>query len=1014
MRTYKNLLSIYSVLLLLFISLPAFSLQTNFRFHEYNKQNKLNQELVKSICQDSMGIYYLATDGGVFSLINDNFIPFRLPEGKSHYFKELLKLKNNKILAVSDDAIYQITPSFEKSKMELLIECNLDPAAPKYPKHIYQDSKGMIWIADYNNIFRYNGNTIEKYEMGKKNLTSSYARSFQFMECDNGNLIVVSQKGLFYYYNSAKNSFSPITSRQDFLVHSSFKLGGNDFLIGTSKGVLKVSFDEDANLIKSDLILKDIIVSSFEQLADNSILAGTWFQGLLEIDMDQDYKIYPVSGFPYFTVNAIFRDEFGKYWVATNSGAVVMEEKFFSSQFLTANSDYVASIADDKSGQVYFAGRNRIYKISNHNNIETEAISFEGSANVLKFYGDIMLIGTESGNLEVYENNVLLTSVKISDLAITAIEVISEEEAWVVANKELFRVNLIDGTFKSYLNQFRGKRLVQDICLTGNKNLYIGGEGKSAYLFFYNRKDDKITNLSRNFKFELTGDVWIRDMKLDDDILYLGSSVGLFQLEDSTITRVNLDDMSDNEINGIAIDQFDALWLTSSRGVIRKRKNDVSLFTPDQGLPSKTFTTKNLLIDKNGYLWVGTSNGLAYAHVSDSIPSTPKPIVHLAKEVTQYIKPDTSLVITANSMLLMDVTATIYPQKQNQFQFCIQKDKDRITEWKGLSSKNQILVSDLDPGSYKICIRCKHEGNYAWSDHRIVPLHVNQVWYLQWYTFLFEVFLVLLLVYATSRYSKKRAQKYLMELEKLVSERTIQLQDANVNLFSANKAKDRFLSIIAHDLKNPFNAIRGFSKLLVQDEDFLTEEEKKEMIETIYKSSDDTFKLLENLLEWANVQKGNFKLNREEFDLEEVMANNLDLHKSLASLKEVNVVGHFESVKVNADKAMVDTVIRNLMSNAIKFSFAGKEIDLRAKQEDGFVVIQVKDQGVGMTAEQMDKLFKIDTVFTSEGTANETGTGFGLMLCKEFVELNGGKIWVESVKDKGSRFFFSIPHSIAV
>ena len=1012
MSAYKYyLIRRFSILLLLFASLSSFGIQTNFRFHEYNKQNKLNQELVKSICQDSLGIYYVATDGGVFSLINDNFIPFKLPEGKSHYFKELLKLKNNKIVAVSDDAIYLITPSFESSKMELLIECNLDPAAPKYPKHVFEDSKGMLWITDYNNIFRYNGNTIEKYEMGKKNITSSYARSFQFMECDNGNLIVISQKGWIYYYDEAKNIFVPISRKPDFLVHSAFKLGDNDFLLGSSKGILKVSFDDNANLIAEDLIIKDVIVSSFEKLANNSFLAGTWFQGLIEFKLGEDQQFYPVSGFPYFTVNDIFKDEFGKYWVSTNSGAIVMEEKFFSSQFLTANSDYVASLTANQYGQVFFAGRNKIYKIIDHKTIETKAIAFDGSANVLKVIGDVMLIGTEAGFLDVYQGSVLLTSLKLTDQPVTAIEVISDKEAWLVSNKELFRVNLIDGTSKSYLNQFQGKRIVQDICLTGNKDLFIGGESEQSYLFKYNRKEDKITNLSQDFDFNIFGDLWIRDMKLDKDVLYLGSSAGLLKY-DGTISRVNLGDMTDNEINGIAVDQFDALWLTTSKGVIRKRKDDVSLFTPDQGLPSKTFTTKNLLIDSKGYLWVGTSNGLAFAHVSDSIPATPKPIVHLAKEVSQYINPDTSLEISTNSMLLLDVTATIYPQKQNQFQYCIQKAGVKITDWKALSSKNQILVSDLSPDDYKICIRCKHEGNYAWSNYRIVPLKVHQVWYLQWYILMLELFLIILLVYLTSLYSKKRAQKHLQEMELLVSKRTVQLQDANQNLLSANKAKDRFLSIIAHDLKNPFNAIRGFSKLLVQDDEFLTEEEKKELIEMIYKSSDDTFKLLENLLEWANVQKGNFKLNREEFDLEEVMTNNLDLHKSLASLKEVKVVGHFESVKINADKAMVDTVIRNLMSNAIKFSFAGKEIELNAKNEDGNVIIQVKDQGVGMTEEQMNKLFKIDTVFTSEGTANETGTGFGLMLCKEFVELNEGKIWVESIKDKGTSFFFSIPNQI--
>jgi signal transduction histidine kinase len=249
----------------------------------------------------------------------------------------------------------------------------------------------------------------------------------------------------------------------------------------------------------------------------------------------------------------------------------------------------------------------------------------------------------------------------------------------------------------------------------------------------------------------------------------------------------------------------------------------------------------------------------------------------------------------------------------------------------------------------------------------------------------------------------------MLELEKLVSERTVQLQDANENLLLANKAKDRFLSIIGHDLRNPFNAIRGFSKMLIHDADMLSEDEKKELTEMIYKSSDDTFKLLESLLQWANVQKGKFTLNKEFFDLAEIMQRNLELHKSLALLKDITVIGDFESIMVDADKAMVDTIIRNLMSNAIKFSYANQSILLKAFKKGNFAVIQVKDEGVGMTDAQVEKLFKIDTVFTSEGTANETGTGFGLMLSKEFVEMNGGKIRVSSLKGKGTSFYFSIP-----
>ncbi|MBN2595323.1 ATP-binding protein [Labilibaculum sp.] len=1006
-----SILSVRFFLILLLIS-NSFSSEgqrTNFRFYQYNKENKLNEELVKSAQQDSLGVYYFATDKGVLCLQNDHFVPLILPEGKSSYFKELFRRKNGELLAVSDDAVYKIAGSLEKAELELFIECNIAPSQPKYPKHLFEDQKNNLWITDYNHIYRYKGEAVEKFEMENQNMTSSYVRSFQFLECDNGNLIVVSQKGWFYSFNNQSNKFIGLNFNLNLIIHSSFKIGANEFLLGTSQGVIKIVFDSQAKVIRKDVITEDIIASCFERVSDNKIVIGTWFQGLAELDIADKYSVTNVGGFPYFTVNDIFLDDFGKYWVSTNSGVVLMEKKFFSYQFQSSNSEYIASIDLTDNGNVNFAGTTGVFKVNNKKDIERLPINFAGSLNVFKTSGDLKLIGTEQGRFIVFKGEDLLLDIAISNQAVTSIQVSSEQIAWVVANKELFKVNLTTGQVTSYLDSFRGQRIVQDIILDSKQNLYIGGEFKHSYLFKYDFAKDDIINISKPISFAIGEDFWVIDLEMHKDMLYMGTSEGLLKYTENLVERVDLGEMSNSEVNSVAIDKQNSIWLTTSKGVVRKRKSDISLFTPEQGLPSKTFINRSLLVDSKNYLWVGTSNGIAFASISDSILSTPMPLVYAADYEGKLILQNSTVSMRANSMLLLDVAASIYPQKQNKFQFCTINASQKSLDWKELSAKNQILLSELKPGNYQICIRGKHEGNYTWSEHRIISIVVKQVWYLSWYTILIELLIISFLIYLTNKYSKRRTKKNLLALEKIVSDRTIQLQNANESLSTANIAKDKFLSIIAHDLRNPFNAIRGFSRMLIKDSDILTEEEKNELIETIYRSSDDTFKLLESLLEWANVQKGNFKLNVEEFDLKSLLEKNLNIHKSLGLLKGLDVKGEFDHVNVKADKAMIDTVIRNLMSNAIKFSFPGQTITLSSNRTNGFVVIQVSDQGIGMTEKQLEQLFKIDTVFTSEGTANESGTGFGLMLCKEFVELNGGKIWVESVKDKGTSFFFSIP-----
>ena len=209
--------------------------------------------------------------------------------------------------------------------------------------------------------------------------------------------------------------------------------------------------------------------------------------------------------------------------------------------------------------------------------------------------------------------------------------------------------------------------------------------------------------------------------------------------------------------------------------------------------------------------------------------------------------------------------------------------------------------------------------------------------------------------------------------------------------------------------RNPFNAIRGFSQMLVDHPNDLDNDEKDELIKMIYKSSDDTFKLLENLLEWANVQKGNLKANPESFNLRILMQNNLEFHQKLAAVKKIKIESEFQDMFVKADKYMLDTVVRNIISNAIKYSYPEDIINIEIDEVDTMAIIKIRDHGIGMSQDRVGQLFHIDSVSSTAGTSDETGTGFGLMLSKEFMELNSGKISVVSEKDKGTVFSVLIP-----
>jgi len=245
---------------------------------------------------------------------------------------------------------------------------------------------------------------------------------------------------------------------------------------------------------------------------------------------------------------------------------------------------------------------------------------------------------------------------------------------------------------------------------------------------------------------------------------------------------------------------------------------------------------------------------------------------------------------------------------------------------------------------------------------------------------------------------------------------TLQIKAENTIIQSENKlrelnaTKDKFFSILAHDLKNPFNDIIGFSYLLSNNIYKYDLPKIEQFSNIIHQSAKLTFNLLENLLDWSRSQTGNLKFNPESFDMNELVLENLELFQSTAKNKNIKFFNEIDySIKVYADQNMIRTILRNLISNAIKFTNQGGFVRITSSLSNGFNTISVIDNGVGMNYADQEKLFRIDTNITRQGTEKERGTGLGLILCKEFVERNGGKIGFESQPGKGSRYFFTVP-----
>lgn len=254
--------------------------------------------------------------------------------------------------------------------------------------------------------------------------------------------------------------------------------------------------------------------------------------------------------------------------------------------------------------------------------------------------------------------------------------------------------------------------------------------------------------------------------------------------------------------------------------------------------------------------------------------------------------------------------------------------------------------------------------------------------------------------------------KYLDKIKsnQLLKEKNLLIEKSEQELRILNASKNKFFSIIAHDLKNPLHSILGYSSLLKERYDLFTENERRKFAGDIHHSTNNIFRLLQNLLEWSKAQTGRLNFSPAVVEYQQILDNSLSILQSLANQKKIKIKAENDpELEIFADPLMIETVMRNLINNAIKFTPEGGQIEVSAKRENGQILVSVSDTGIGIPEEDTKNLFRIDSKVKRKGTNNEDGSGLGLILCQEFVDKHNGKIWVESTLGKGSAFTFSIP-----
>lgn len=496
---------------------------------------------------------------------------------------------------------------------------------------------------------------------------------------------------------------------------------------------------------------------------------------------------------------------------------------------------------------------------------------------------------------------------------------------------------------------------------------------------------------------------------------WVGTAAGLYFIRDSLLIKAgNGGPGISRPVYLILEDHTGRIWFGCDNGIYRWDEKSLDHFSISDGISGLEVNRSAGFMDFRHRLWFGTNNGLTvYDPASDYKPKqVPPPLLNLLYMASgnDTLNPAHPLELPydRNNLTFHFRAISFIDEKQVIYQY---KLEGLDTAWsdKVFYLNNSIRYNNLKPGSYRFCVKASNSLG-IWSEPVCSAfIRIEQPFWYRWWFVITTIIILVGIGILTGRYVL--IIRYNARLEEMVTARTRELERSEQMLKESNQAKDNFFSIIAHDLKSPFNVILGMLDLLLQDYSEYTDEERQRMLLRLKNAATRTIDLLENLLTWARAQRGLLPYSPEKFSVAEIVHENLMLFESAAQSKDLLIKQSGErDLLVIADRNMVNTIVRNLISNAVKFTFPGGTISINIDYYDiDHILVFVKDTGFGMSTNILNNLFKIETRMNTKGTGNETGTGLGLILCKDFIEINKGKIWVTSEEGAGSCFYFTLP-----
>ena len=853
---------------------------------------------------------------------------------------------------------------------------------------LYQDTKGVLWVGTSAGLNRLqdNGKGFDHYF---HDIHSEFSLSNNFIRAiladKMGNLWIATEGGGLNRMRKEKDNsifFERFTAEKNGLNHNinlSLAIDKSDNLwIGTLSGLNKTDLKKRNFKLyrKSDspysVDLSGNVIASIYEDENKVIWIGNWGQGLNMYSRETGKVVHYSSRLtgkyhiPNDYIHCIFEDNRHTVWIGTRDGLLVYErkgERFIRPDELLKNKSItgfpglrINMMIQDHKGNYWIATHDGLFNIR------------------------------QDGMLTDHYYAGAIPGFRISSNLVYAVLEDRNGAIWVGTINGLDVIDTTKGSIKHFSKSDKQENALSDnfitaLCEDQNGDIWIG---TNSYVNRYSKKNATFS--------------------------YYSSQQGF----------------PSNLVYSISEDNNHDLWFATGNGLCRfeAASGKFRTYSVEDGLQSPEFNMGASFRGADGQMFFGGMNGFNLFYPDSLSDNLHIPVIAItaaykvskgAREYLNLEKGDPVVLNHYENTFTIEFAALEFTNPvKNRYAYKLEGVDD---DWNDIGTRNFVAFTNLQPGEYTLRVKgCNNDGRWNETGASL-PILIYPPW---WKSKAAYVAYLLLAGFLVFLYIKIRERNHIKErriLEEKVRVRTQMIEDQkseimnkNLELNELNAAKDKFFSIIAHDLRNPFNAIIGLTDILLINLDDLDVQKLQKTLENIKGSSQQAHELLENLLLWARSQTGTISYRPEPVDLIVQAEEIIELVAVQATRKNITIITEFNACEmISGDVNMISTVMRNLLTNALKFTPRNGEIYVGITEKKGFCILSIKDNGIGIPAEKMKNLFSIDTAHKTKGTDQEPGTGLGLILCKEFIGKHGGRLEVESEVGKGSEFRVIIP-----